>query len=548
MMRSYLHPCAGRRKLLRCVSSTFLVDYERRQRSISTMRRSIAPDTFVAPVEDTHPRRRRATPAVPPLSRLDGFLFAALAVLLAALPWPLGANRPWAWSALFLAGSAFLLLLGATLVLGLARAPRLPGTVRLALVLVAAVVGWILVQSGPAPWPELAHPIWALLPTELAARPAIAIDPPRAREALLRLLGPLALLAVAYVLGSHRAASERLVRLLLILITAQAAFAFLRIVVGWDELFGRALPLERISGSFVNPNHFAAYVNLGAVIAFLLLLDQARRDADSPRLGASLSRLLTTAFQSRPLLAAALMSCLLAVAASASRGGALALGLTLLILIAAGLRGARLPLLLAGLGLLAALVGWAVSAGGELLWQRLVDLDPKSAFSPGIEGRLLAWAWTLERIAERPWLGHGYGGFMSLFEHARDARFPTGGPWDYAHNTYLELAVELGIPAAAALALAVLLCLVPCMAAIRRGTSSPLPAIALGATLVQALHALVDFGWQIPAVTATWAALLGAAVGRSAATLERAPARRRRASSQISESMVPRGGIEPPTP
>ena len=86
------------------------------------------------------------------------------------------------------------------------------------------------------------------------------------------------------------------------------------------------------------------------------------------------------------------------------------------------------------------------------------------------------------------------------------------------------------------------------MAAIRRGTSSPLPAIALGATLVQALHALVDFGWQIPAVTATWAVLLGAAVGRSASTPERAVARRRRASRQIAKRMVPRGGIEPPTP
>lgn len=514
------------------------------------MRRNTVLRSSIEALEGAPSRERQVlAAAASPTHWAESLVFALLAILLVAAPWPLGSNRPWAWSASFLAGSALLLLLGFTMAAGLVRAARLPGRVGLAALLVAGFVGWILVQSAPAPWPELAHPIWALLPVELEASPALAIDPPRAREALLRLLGPVAFFAVAYAVGSHRTLAERLLWLVLVVVTAQAIFAFLRLVLGWDELFGRYLPLARISGSFVNPNHFAAYVNLGAVIAFLLLLDRARREADSPRLGAALARLLATAFQTRPLLAAALMSCLLAVAASASRGGALALGLTLLILLAAGLRGARLPLLLVGLGLLAALVGWAVSAGGELLWERLVDLDPASAFSPGIEGRLLAWIWIVERIAERPWLGHGYGGFLSLFEHARDARFPTSGPWDYAHNTYLELAVELGIPAAVALASAVLLLLATCVAAIRRGTRSPLPAVALGATLVQALHALVDFGWQIPAVTVTWAALLGAAVGRSALTLERRERSQRRHASRGSRSeMVPRGGIEPPTP
>lgn len=514
------------------------------------MRRTIDPQSSIGTVEDSAlPEREATAAAAPPAGRAESLLFAVLAILLAAAPWPLGSNRPWAWSALFLAGSALLVLFGSVMAAGLVRTARLPGRVGLASLLVASVVGWVLVQSAPAPWPELAHPIWALLPTELEASASLAIDPPRAREALLRLLGPVAFFAVAYTLGSHRTLADRLPWLVLLVVCAQAIFAFLRLVLGWDELFGRYLPLARISGSFVNPNHFAAYVNLGAVIAFLLLLDRARREADSPRLGAALARLLATAFQTRPLLAAALMSCLLAVAASASRGGAVALGLTLLILLAAGLRGARLPLLLVGLGLLAALAGWAVSAGGELLWERLVNFDPASAFSPGIEGRLLAWGWTLERIAERPWLGHGYGGFLSLFEHARDTRFPTSGPWDYAHNTYLELVVELGIPAAVALASAVLLLLATCVAAIRRGTTSPLPAVALGATLVQALHALVDFGWQIPAVTVTWAALLGAAVGRSALTLERRARSQRRPASRGSRSeMVPRGGIEPPTP
>lgn len=448
-------------------------------------------------------------------------LLSALAVIVAAVPWPLGSNRAWAAALLFLAGTSLLAAVGLGLALGRLRLVRPPVAAVGALLLVAGVIGWILVQAGPAPWPELAHPVWALLPEELAATPAISLDPPAGREALLRLLAPVSLLLAAYVLAADRERADRLLRIVLAVICVQAAFALARVVLGWDLVLGVSLPLQRISGSFVNPNHFAAYVNMGAVIALVLLLERARGEADSPRLGPALARLLATTLQSHPLLVAALFLCLLAAAASASRGGALALLPTLLVLLAVGLRGARRPLLLVGLAVLAVLLGWAVSSGGELLWERLVRLDPSSEFSPGLQGRVLAFSLALEQIAARPWLGHGYGGFPSLFNHARDERFGPGLLWDYVHNSYLELAVELGLAGAGALVLAVLLLLLPCLRAIRRGTSSPLPLVAIGTTLVQALHALVDFGWQIPAVAATWAVLAGLGLGRAALSVER---------------------------
>lgn len=454
-------------------------------------------------------------------TRFEYLAFAAVLVPVALAPWPLGSNRPWAWSALFLAACALLLLLGAGLVLGLLRPARLPGSVRFALALALLVVAWIALQTAPFLPARLAHPIWALLPTEFAAQPTIAINPTGAREALMRLLVAITFLIGGYVLGAQRALAELLPIAVLVLVTLEAVFAFARLVFGIEELFGYTLPLARISGSFVNPNHFAAYVNFGVVIAFLLLLDSARRQADAPRLRTALARLLKSSLEAHPLLAAALAACLLALAASASRGAALALLFTLLVLIGAGLRGTRLPLVLAGSAFLLVLLGVAIASGGGFLWERLSHFDPASEFSPGIAGRASIWAWSVERIAERPWLGHGYGGFLALFEHARDARFPSGGPWDYAHNTYLELAVELGVPAAAALALAVVLALRPCFQALRYGTRSVLPLIAIAVTLVQALHGLVDFAWQIPAVNLTWALLLGAGVGRAAATLAR---------------------------
>ena len=448
-------------------------------------------------------------------------LSVGLVAILAVAPWPLGANRPWASTLLFFATALFLTAAGAALLLGRLRVPPVPLAAASALVLAASVVAWVLVQSGPAPAPHLAHPIWSLVPEALPAVPAIAVDPPAARERLLRLLMPIGLVILGFLLGADRERADRLVSVILVLSALQAAFGLLRAAAGWGEIFGAGPSPDRITGSFVNPNHFAAYVNIGAILGLVLLLERVRRSADSPRLGPALARLLSLAIQERPVLSAAFFVCLLAVAASASRGGSLALVVSLFVLLAIGSRGARRPLLWAGVALLASTAAWAIISGGEILRERLTAFDPASELSPGFQGRLLAFAFTLEQIAARPWLGHGYGGFLSLFHHARDERFAPGLLWDYVHNTYLELAVELGIPATVVLALEVVLCHMPVIAALRYGTRSPLPLAAIGVTLVQALHALVDFGWQIPAVTATWAVLLGAAAGRSASSLAR---------------------------
>ena len=82
---------------------------------------------------------------------------------------------------------------------------------------------------------------------------------------------------------------------------------------------------------------------------------------------------------------------------------------------------------------------------------------------------------------------------------------------------YNDCLAELGIPATLALVLAVWLALSPCRAALARGTSSDLPLVALLVTAITALHALVDFAWQMPAVAITWACLAGLGSGRASA-------------------------------
>jgi O-antigen ligase len=87
----------------------------------------------------------------------------------------------------------------------------------------------------------------------------------------------------------------------------------------------------------------------------------------------------------------------------------------------------------------------AVGVAQNPLWQRVTD-------SSACGSRLVLWSNVLHLIAQRPWLGWGWGDldyahYMTLYPGARFCDI-----LDNAHNLPLHLAVELGLPAALALA------------------------------------------------------------------------------------------------
>ena len=81
--------------------------------------------------------------------------------------------------------------------------------------------------------------------------------------------------------------------------------------------------------------------------------------------------------------------------------------------------------------------------------------------------RLTVYELAERAIADRPWLGSGYGTFKEVYLIYRDESLPDM-LLSKAHNTYLENAVELGIPAALLLNGAVLGVVVLCVAGLRR--------------------------------------------------------------------------------
>ena len=147
---------------------------------------------------------------------------------------------------------------------------------------------------------------------------------------------------------------------------------------------------------------------------------------------------------------------------------------------------------------------------GEYLAQRLEHLGLEG------EGRTDVYSILVEAIGDAPLLGTGYGTFPDVFPLYRDASVENTMRWQKAHNTYLENALELGLPAATALCLAIAACARTCWLGLRRRHRNRVyPMVGLAATATVAAHATVDFSLQIPAIGISYAFLLGIACAQS---------------------------------
>ena len=148
----------------------------------------------------------------------------------------------------------------------------------------------------------------------------------------------------------------------------------------------------------------------------------------------------------------------------------------------------RRTMLVAGLayGLASIALPWLAGLDpfGSGAWARLRDGDSACA------SRLTLWGNVLHLIAQKPWLGWGWGEldyahFITLYPGERFCDI-----LDNAHNLPLHLAVELGVPAA------VLLCGVVVVAVWRAKPwreADPLRQLAWAVLAVIGLHSLLEY-------------------------------------------------------
>jgi hypothetical protein len=350
-----------------------------------------------------------------------------------------GAYRGWP-----LAIAELLALVGVLLcVLGMLRAGRLEWR-RTALdlplgLLVALVLVQLAVGNG-------AMAAWALAPAPADLAPRLparfllgTVAPDRTARALRLFLTYAAVYALVVNVVRTRARLDRLVRTLLVLGGVLAFAAIVERLTGdaWLSWWRDAAPGRRLAGTFPNPDHFAAWLEMLICLGVGYSL---ARSASAPS-GPSLRRLLRSregrerAIR-RHLPALAVVAMALALALTLSRGGVLSLLAALAALLAlAGARGqARRSLVVVGT-VLAVTLAYGAWIGFGPLVERFRG-DPYAS-------RLTQLVSSLPMLAAFPLLGAGLGAYLPGKVH-----------YAFAHNDLLQLAIELGPVGAALCALA----------------------------------------------------------------------------------------------
>jgi tetratricopeptide (TPR) repeat protein/O-antigen ligase len=360
--------------------------------------------------------------------------------------------------------------------------------------------GELSLRRHPALWPAL---VMAAVAAVQLLVPGRSVSPYATGESA-RLYA--AYLVLLLVLSGHLTTRARILRLAAVIAAWGAVMALLGMVnfgLGTVQLLW--LPkwseLNRLTATFLNPNHQALYYGVCLFVAIGLLLRPARRDpagragpSANGREAPSSMRLAATV-----LVAGAILILGMAIILTLSRGAVVsALGgvATLLVLLSLERRRTRLPLVVVG-GLVG-FTAYAVWVGMEAAASRLVGF----AREPFGELRWAIWDGTLRMALEAPVLGVGLGAYQDAFTRFRPPAVPVDKLVDFAHNDYLQLLAETGLVGLLALAWAMVGVAAFVLRRLLLRRDPFVKGLALGgfcALVATAIHSAVDFGLHRPA-------------------------------------------------
>ena len=392
------------------------------------------------------------------------------------------------------------------------------------------VAVWAMIQSLSFTPSFLHNPFWSAA-SDAFGEPlsgAISANPFETRVSLMRLLTYGAVFWLALQLGRDRSQAVFLLHVLAIGIALYALYGLILWSVGSELIpwYDKGAGRGQVTSTFINRNNFASFAGMGSVMFLGLVLHKTRqifRRGERERFKYRFERVLSSLAGVGGLYLIGLLMTLGALFLTQSRAGFLSTlaALGVLIILSIGRRKATSIRssgqgnlgIVSFLGIFVVAVGAIVATfnmSGEQITTRLVSSELSSTGRSNVYPRLI------EAIKDYPLLGTGYGSFQDMFPLYRDESVSAFGRWDKAHSTYLEVMMELGLPAAFMLLLAIALLIWRCLhGAITRHRDGHIPLIAFAASVLVALHSLVDFSLQIPGLTITYAALLGLGVAQS---------------------------------
>ncbi|MDQ0350004.1 O-antigen ligase family protein [Ancylobacter vacuolatus] len=452
----------------------------------------------------------------------NDLVFAGLVLGLAWVPFLLGSNRLVAWGVNAVLFGMLLALFEAGRLVSGARHPIAPRRLWWGFLMLSAVAGWIVFQLSSWAPPAWQNPFWSLSADVLQALPGagpiegrVSVTPDAGVRGLVLLLTNAMAFYLALQLCRDGRRADLLLRALVVIGVGYALFGLVQHALAPHTLlwFERQAYIGQVTSTFVNKNSYATYAGIGLIATIGLLIDvyrRAGRRRDLPLAVRATAFVETTLQSALPILASAGVIGV-ALVLTVSRAGFIAgiAGLLTLILLALTASRRRWLIFVIAAPVLAVLLA-ALALFGD-------DLGERFTLPGAGDARWEVAARALEAVRDAPLTGFGYGSFERMFAVYRGSEaFTPWHHWDKAHNTYIELLFDLGIPATALLVVLVGALLAVMLAnMLRREAPHMISLVALAASATVLLHAAFDFSLQIQAVAITYWAVVGAGLAQS---------------------------------
>lgn len=451
--------------------------------------------------------------------------FSGLLAIYILAPLPVGANIDWVWLLFSTATFVLVVIICIQYLRGnlvISRAISNPIN-QATMFFLGLVVTWQAIQAMPlssssfnlipSTTAELYRQAYTLTNNQIQPEGAISVDASLTLESAVRSAVYFSLYVLLLILVSNRNRLKQLCYALIFSGFFQAFYGSFMTLSGMEYLLGvkKQDYIGYATGTFVNRNHFAGYLEMTLAIGIGLLMVNAKnakqQEISFYRWRSSLRKLLTLLLSGKAILRLMLVIMVTGLILSRSRMGngaffnSLIITGVLSLAISPQFRKKGNYLLLASLIAVDVLLlgSWF---GLEKVVQRIEETSLSHETRYEVDQDFLPMLDAFDGM------GSGAGTFSEAYPAYVQGNY---GGYDHAHNDYLELLTDLGYIGFGCLSMVVLLSLWNTLKALRHPGSSFIRGMGfagLMGTLSLLIHSAVDFNLQIPANAMTFVLVL----------------------------------------
>lgn len=387
----------------------------------------------------------------------------------------------------------------------LSRTRRIVGAEGVFLLLGIAWLFYFLIQSVKLPLEviEFLNPAAAGIyryALDASARDSftLSLDAGLTLRTLLRTASYFAVLLLIVLLINTRARVVKFTFLIVCIVLAESVWAFIDY---------HNADLSRASGTFPNPNHLGALLEIGIPLTLGLIMTQLRSPVHTPNWKARIDHFIHSIFTSKTLLLFGLMIMLAALFFTKSRGAVFSLtaALMLCLVLVVILRGWHTR----ELRVWPFFVMMTIAASLWLGTGNFIDRLESSGLQTD---RHLLRSSTYAMIKDYPLFGIGSGNWPHLYPMYKEPEMFTFKYTPHSHNDILELLAEQGSIGFALIGGAIMWALGKMIIALKRRRDPLMRGILFGcitSIISLLLHAWWEFHFHIPAIAAYFFAILG---------------------------------------